>query len=57
MMIIIIDLFQNLQIFLKYPNDPNIAYAHYLLGMAYYNKIVDEKDLEPLKKSKNNSSM
>ena len=39
--------------FKKYPNDPNIAYAHYLLGMAYYNKIVDEKkDLEPLKKSK-----
>ena len=39
--------------FKKYPSDPNIAYAHYLLGMAYYNNIIDEKkDLEPLKKSK-----
>ena len=36
--------------FLKvYPNDKNIAYAHYLLGMVYYEKIVDEKkDLGPL---------
>ncbi len=36
--------------FLKiYPNQPNISYAHYLLGMVYYEKIVDEKkDLEPL---------
>ena len=36
--------------FLKvYPNAKNIAYAHYLLGMVYYEKIVDEKkDLEPL---------
>jgi outer membrane protein assembly factor BamD len=39
--------------FKKYPNDPNISYAHYLLAMSYYNKIVDEKkDLEPLKNSK-----
>tara|TARA_B100001564_G_C20529203_1_gene618911 strand:+ start:150 stop:983 length:834 start_codon:yes stop_codon:yes gene_type:complete len=39
--------------FKKYPNDPNTSYAHYLLGMAYYNNIVDEKkDLEPLKNSK-----
>lgn len=39
--------------FKKYPNDPNTSYAHYLLAMAYYNKIVDEKkDLEPLKNSK-----
>jgi len=38
--------------FKKYPNDPNIAYAHYLLAMSYYNLIVDEKkDLEPLKNS------
>jgi len=37
----------------KYPNDPNISYAHYLLAMTYYNKIIDEKkDLEPLKNSK-----
>jgi len=36
--------------FLKvYPNQKNISYAHYLLGMVYYEKIVDEKkDLEPL---------
>ena len=35
--------------FKKYPNNPNMSYAHYLLAMSYYNKIVDEKkDLEPL---------
>ena len=36
--------------FLKvYPNEKNVSYAHYLLGMVYYEKIVDEKkDLEPL---------
>ena len=36
--------------FLKvYPNEKNISYAHYLLGMVYYENIVDEKkDLEPL---------
>ena len=39
--------------FKKYPNDPNTSYAHYLLAMSYYNKIIDEKkDLEPLKNSK-----
>jgi outer membrane protein assembly factor BamD len=39
--------------FKKYPNDANTSYAHYLLAMSYYNKIVDEKkDLEPLKNSK-----
>ena len=39
--------------FKKYPNDPNTAYAHYLLAMCYYNLIVDEKkDLKPLKNSK-----
>ena len=38
--------------FKKYPNDKNISYAHYLLAMSYYNKIIDEKkDLEPLKNS------
>ncbi len=37
----------------KYPNHPNISYAHYLLAMCYYNNIVDEKkDLQPLKNSK-----
>ena len=31
----------------------NIAYAHYLLGMCYYESIIDEKkDLRPLNKSK-----
>ncbi len=36
--------------FLKvYPYEKNVPYAHYLLGMVYYEKIVDEKkDLEPL---------
>tara|TARA_Y100000816_G_C26060250_1_gene556675 strand:+ start:195 stop:1025 length:831 start_codon:yes stop_codon:yes gene_type:complete len=39
--------------FLKiYPNDKNLPYAHYLLGMVYYEKIIDEKkDLEPLVKA------
>ena len=36
--------------FLKvYPNEKNIPYAHYLLGMVYYERIADEKkDLGPL---------
>ncbi len=36
--------------FLKvYPNEKNVPYAHYLLGMVYYERIVDEKkDLKPL---------
>ena len=35
-----------------YPNNKSISYAHYLLGMVYYEKIVDEKkDLEPLIKA------
>ena len=39
--------------FKKYPNNPNTSYAHYLLAMSYYNKIIDEKkDTEPLKNSK-----
>ena len=42
-----------LNFFKKYPNHPSTSYAHYLLAMSYYNKIVDEKkDLEPLKNSK-----
>ena len=42
--------FDELKRFLKvYPNEKNVPYAHYLLGMVYYEKIVDEKkDLEPL---------
>ena len=36
--------------FLKvYPNEKSIPYAHYLLGMVYYEKIIDEKkDMGPL---------
>lgn len=36
--------------FLKvYPNEKDVPYAHYLLGMVYYERIVDEKkDLGPL---------
>ena len=48
----IIIMMQNMSLidFLKvYPNEKNIPYAHYLLGMVYYEKIVDEKkDLGPL---------
>ena len=41
--------------FKKYPNDPRTPYAHYLLAMSYYNKIIDEKkDLDPLQNSKIN---
>ena len=44
----------NLERFLKtYPNDKNLVYAHYLLGMCYYETIEDEKrDTEPLFKAK-----
>ena len=36
-----------------YPKDKNLAYGHFLLGMTYYEMIVDEKkDLEPLLKAK-----
>jgi len=42
-----------LSFFKKYPINPNTSYAHYLLAMSYYNKIIDEKkDTEPLKNSK-----
>ena len=39
-----------LERFIKtYPENPDIAYAHFLLAMCYYEKIVDEKkDLGPL---------
>jgi len=37
----------------NYPADKNIPYAHYLIGMCYYEQILDEKkDLEPLLKAK-----
>ena len=35
-----------------YPKNKNLNYAHFLLGMCYYEKIVDEKkDLGPLLKA------
>ena len=39
-----------LERFLKYyPKDKNLSYAHYLLAICYFEKIVDEKkDLKPL---------
>ena len=38
---------------LKYPNHENIAYAHFLRAICYFESVVDEKkDLEPLLKSK-----
>lgn len=42
-----------LERFIKtYPKNPDISYAHFLLAMCYYEKIVDEKkDLEPLLKA------
>ena len=37
----------------NYPADKNIAYAHYLMAICYYEQILDEKkDLEPLLLSK-----
>jgi len=45
----------NLQRYLKtYPDDENLAYAHYLIAMCYYETIEDEKrDTGPLLKAKN----
>ena len=45
----------NLERYLKtYPTDKNIAYAHYLIAMCYYESIEDEKrDSAPLIKAKN----
>ena len=44
----------NLERFIKqYPSDSNIAYAHYLIGICYYEQILDEKkDLRPTLKAK-----
>ena len=48
------DAITELKRFIKtYPNDKNISYAHFLLGMCYYENIIDEKkDLEPLIKAR-----
>ena len=38
---------------IQYPADKNIAYAHYLIAVALYEQILDEKkDIDPLNKSK-----
>ena len=44
----------NLERYIKqYPADKNIPYAHYLIGICYYEQILDEKkDLRPLLKAK-----
>ena len=44
----------NLNRYLKtYPKDKNISYAHYLIGICYYEMIEDEKrDIEPLLKAR-----
>ena len=45
----------NLERYMKtYPKDKNIVYAHYLIGICYYEIIEDEKrDIDPLLKAKN----
>ena len=49
------DAIYELERFLKvYPNHKNIVYAEYLLGLCYYEQIVDEKkDLNSIQNSKN----
>ena len=44
----------NLNRYLKtYPKDKDISYAHYLIGICYYEMIEDEKrDINPILKSK-----
>tara|TARA_Y100000022_G_scaffold198406_1_gene208691 strand:+ start:296 stop:1135 length:840 start_codon:yes stop_codon:yes gene_type:complete len=44
----------NLNRYLKtYPKDENISYAHYLIGICYYEMIEDEKrDIDPLLKAR-----
>ena len=46
--------FESLERYLKkYPADKNVAYAHYLIAIIYYEQITDEKkDMEPLLKTK-----
>ena len=50
-----LDAIAELDRFLKvYPNNKDIVYAEYLLGLCYYEQIVDEKkDLESIQNSKN----
>ena len=45
---------ENLEKFIKkYPVDKNIPYAHYLITISYYERILDEeRDITPLLKSK-----
>ena len=45
---------ENLEKFIKkYPADKNVPYAHYLIAISLYERILDEeKDLEPLLSSK-----
>ena len=45
----------NLERFLKtYPRDPRMDYAHYLIGLSYYENIEGEKkDIKPLIEAKN----
>ncbi len=49
-----VDAIAELKRFLKiYPKHKNISYAYYLLGICYYEQIVDEKkDLESIKNAK-----
>ena len=49
------DAIAELDRFLKvYPNHKNIDYAEYLLGLSYYEQIVDEKkDLQSIANAKN----
>ena len=49
------DAIAELERFLKiYPNHKNTVYAQYLLGLCYYEQIVDEKkDLSAIENSKN----
>ena len=46
--------FQNLERFLKvYPFHKNLDYAYYLLGLCWYEQIIDEKkDLQTIIKAK-----
>ena len=50
------DVIAELERFLKvYPSHPNLDYVYYLLGISYYEQIVDEKkDLQSLLKAKEN---
>ena len=49
------DTIEELKIFIKkYPKHENLDYAHYLLGICYYEQIVDEKkDLQSILNAKN----